>query len=244
MSRTIDNLVAYRVLSMLVKPFDKTKAFELGIIDEKGKILKPVGALKTQAEKESYTYLHRLVFSLKRLMAKLPGGDNRLKSMAAAYYLIKECYEQNESTSVLEEKFEMLVSSEVTLVEELCLVEEFLSLQEDIAANATGASVSTDEPVIHVKKGRKYATFKVSDDIFKRFKSGKKKFNRWGEYLNLEDEYESKIYDYARKNPRGVLILQTKEGVTKAVRFNRNGGGAWKNIQRKSTNMVTTALVD
>ena len=244
MSRTVDNLLAWRILSMLVKPFKDTKAFELGIIDEKGKILKKANTLSTSAEKESYTYLHRLVFSLKRMLAKLPGGDNRFKSIAAAYYLIKECYEKNESTLVLEERFNQLMESNITLVEEECLVEEFFSLQEDVAANATGAGVSTDAPVVHVRKGRKYATFKVSDDVFRRFKSGKKKFKRWNEYLNLEDETEQKIYDYAKKNPRGVLILQTNEGSTKAVRFNRNGGGAWKNIKRRQDNMVTTQVVE
>ena len=39
MSRVIDALVAYRVLKLLVTPFNKTKAFALGIIDDKGKVL-------------------------------------------------------------------------------------------------------------------------------------------------------------------------------------------------------------
>ena len=39
MSRVIDALVAYRVLKLLVTPFNKTKAFALGIIDAKGKVL-------------------------------------------------------------------------------------------------------------------------------------------------------------------------------------------------------------
>ena len=33
MSRVIDALVAYRVLKILTTPFNKTKAFALGIID-------------------------------------------------------------------------------------------------------------------------------------------------------------------------------------------------------------------
>jgi len=243
MSRTVDNLLAYRILSMLVKPFDKTQAFEQGIIDAKGKILKKANKLTTSKEKDAYTYLHRLVFSLKRLLGKLPGGSSRLSSLAAAYYLIRECYERNESTQVLEERFNALLESNVILVEEQCLIEEFVELQEDIA-NVTGAGVSTDAPVVRMKKGRKYATFAVTDDIFRRFKAGKKKFKRWNEYLNLEDENEKMIYDYARKNPRGVLVLQTKDGSTKAIRFNRNGGGSWKNIQRKTTNIVTTATVE
>ena len=39
MSRVIDALIAYRVLKLLVTPFNKTKAFKLGIIDDKGKVL-------------------------------------------------------------------------------------------------------------------------------------------------------------------------------------------------------------
>ena len=39
MSRVIDALIAYRVLKLLVTPFNKTKAFEFGIIDAKGKVL-------------------------------------------------------------------------------------------------------------------------------------------------------------------------------------------------------------
>lgn len=245
MSRTVDNLISYRILYMLVTPFNKTKAYELGIIDEKGKILRKVSELTTGAEKDAYSYLHRLVFSLKRLLGKLPGGNSRIASLAAAYYLIKEYYETNKSLVDLEERFESLSEQQVTLVEEELLINDFLLhefIQEDAPANVTGAGVSTDQPVIHVKKGRKYATFKVSDDIFRRFTQGKKKFKRWSEYLNIEDEYESQIYNYAKRNPKGVLILKTDEDKIKAIRFNRNGGGAWSKIQRKS-NIVSTEVV-
>jgi hypothetical protein len=33
MSRIVDNLIAYRILKMLVTNFDDTEAFKLGIID-------------------------------------------------------------------------------------------------------------------------------------------------------------------------------------------------------------------
>ena len=39
MGRVIDALIAYRLLKLLVTPFKKTKAYKLGIIDEKGKVL-------------------------------------------------------------------------------------------------------------------------------------------------------------------------------------------------------------
>ena len=39
MSRVIDALIAYRLVKLLVTPFNKTDAYKLGIIDEKGKVL-------------------------------------------------------------------------------------------------------------------------------------------------------------------------------------------------------------
>ena len=39
MGRVIDALIAYRLLKLLVTPFKKTKAYQLGIIDDKGKVL-------------------------------------------------------------------------------------------------------------------------------------------------------------------------------------------------------------
>ena len=39
MSRVIDALIAYRIVKLLVTPFNKTQAYKLGIIDDKGKVL-------------------------------------------------------------------------------------------------------------------------------------------------------------------------------------------------------------
>jgi len=39
MSRAIDFLITYRVIKLLVTPFNKTKAYERGIIDADGKNL-------------------------------------------------------------------------------------------------------------------------------------------------------------------------------------------------------------
>ena len=178
MSRIVDNLIAYRILSMLVTPFDKTSAYRLGIIDEEGKILRKMTDLRTDEERTAYTYLHRLVFNLKRILNKLPGGESKLKNIVAAFFLIKECYEKNDTTALLEEKYmiilQKLEEQNITLVEEELFVEEFLILNEDGIANVTGAGVSTDIPVARMKSGRRYAAFVVNDNIFKRFKKGKK----------------------------------------------------------------------
>ena len=91
MGRVIDALIAYRVLKILVTPFNKTQAFKMGIIDDKGKVLIkskqlsrafPNSQAQAQARK-SYTLLIRFVFNLKRLLSKI-GVRGPIGSAAAA----------------------------------------------------------------------------------------------------------------------------------------------------------------
>jgi len=89
MGRVIDALIAYRLVKLLVTPFKKTKAYQLGIIDEKGKVLikakdiKKLPYNKRAEAKKAYTLLIRFVFNLKRLLAKI-GIRGPLGSAAAA----------------------------------------------------------------------------------------------------------------------------------------------------------------
>ena len=89
-SRTADLFYAFRFLKLLVTPWDKMDAFDLGVIDDNGKVLKKAADRKTPQEKSSYTVFHRLVFNVKRLLSKLPFGKTRLASYASALFLIKE----------------------------------------------------------------------------------------------------------------------------------------------------------
>jgi len=243
MAQVVDNLIAYRVLSMLVKPFNQTEAFRLGIIDEKGANLIKARDLETSEQKNAYTYLHRLVFNLKKLLNKLPGGESKLKNIVAAFFLIKEAYKTRSvhvNESDLNELVEMLDGG-VVLVEEQLVVEDFL-LVEDGIANVTGAGVSTDQPVIRRKKApRRFARFTVNDEVYNKFSKGKSKFRKWAEYLNMGDEGQKMIYDFAKKNPKGVIILHNGKE-SKAIRFNRRGGGSWSKVKR-ATRQVNNDIV-
>lgn len=161
MSRLVDNLIAYRILSMLVKPFVETEAYKLGIIDASGNNLKKTSTLKTSAEKNAYSYLHRLAFNMKKILMKLPGGDSRLKSLTAALFLVKEYYEKNDkTTSLMEDKFQRVlekVNSGIILAEEELVVKKFINEEGEGGApanNTAGASVS--EPKIDKKNIKKY----------------------------------------------------------------------------------------
>tara|TARA_Y100000361_G_scaffold148619_1_gene161698 strand:- start:363 stop:944 length:582 start_codon:yes stop_codon:yes gene_type:complete len=98
LSRAADTAYAFRFLKLFVTPFNKTKAFELGIIDEKGKNLIKLRDFGTSEQRSAYTVFHRLVFNLKKLLEKIPGGRSRLASYAAALYLIKEKDQLSDAT--------------------------------------------------------------------------------------------------------------------------------------------------
>ena len=89
MSRAIDLIITYRVVKMLVTPFEKFEAFKRGIIDADGKVLKKFKEVKG-TDRRHYTMLHRFVFNLKRILKKV-GLGSRLGSFAVALaLLIKE----------------------------------------------------------------------------------------------------------------------------------------------------------
>jgi len=165
MSRIVDNLIAYRILKMLVTNFEDTEAFKLGIIDAKGKNIRKANTLQTSKERDAYTYLNRLVFNVKKIINRLPGGENKMKSLVAALWLVKEHYESgNRSTAMLQEKFDnimKLLDNRVSLVEEEILVKKFLD-EDGAVANVTGAAVSTNEPKIGPKEIKKYKAGQAS----------------------------------------------------------------------------------
>ena len=118
------------------------------------------------------------------------------------------------------------------------LVEEIN--EADVSVGAGGIAFPADA-VMHKKKKRKYQSFKVSDEVFTKFRNGKTKFERWSRYLDLSDDSQKKIYDYARKNHQGIIVLQNAStGAFRGLRFNRNGGGQWGKLTRMKEQVIQT----
>lgn len=74
-------------LRQFIKPFNKWEAFKLGIIDEKGKVLRKRKELKTSEEKKSFGLYDVLILNMKKMLAVVPGGASRLGTIAAAMAL-------------------------------------------------------------------------------------------------------------------------------------------------------------
>ena len=101
MGSAIDLFVAYRFIRILTTPFEKTDAFKFGIIDAKGnrikkeKSTKPAVPLNTSELKNAYTILHKLVFNIKKIFAKVPGIKTKVGTYAAALFLLKDTFKEH-----------------------------------------------------------------------------------------------------------------------------------------------------
>lgn len=106
--QTVDTIIIFRILKKLVTPFNKTAAFKAGVIDKNGKVLIRPGD-RTADQKKTITLLDRMVFNLKRLLGKVPGGKTQFASYVAALALLKDHVEtqtNSETSTLLMEKLQ------------------------------------------------------------------------------------------------------------------------------------------
>lgn len=181
MGRFIDSVIALRILRLLTTPFDQTDAYQMGIIDAKGKELKRMSQLNTVKERDAYTILHRMVFRLKKIIEKVPIENKKLASYAAALALVKEHVQLNKEPIDLESLYLEKLNSDIS--EEKLVVEEFLNedytltfkqfLDEEVPAGipannagTPGVAGFTPETVGVSKKAQKRHTQKKN--IFRR----------------------------------------------------------------------------
>ena len=129
MSKVVDLFLVYQFIKRLSTPFEETKAYELGLIDEKGKRLKKA---VSREERDSMTYYDRLIFNLKRLIAKA-GIQSKFVTFAAALFLLKE-----EQSSV--KRDEEVAEKELMLFKEqnMSTIKSLVNLTEEAPANAVG----------------------------------------------------------------------------------------------------------
>jgi hypothetical protein len=85
----VDLFITYKFVRLLTTRWDKTEAYDAGVIDNKGKLLVK-GGQQTPAQKKVYTVFHKLVFNIKRILEKIPFGKSQIKSYAAALFLLRE----------------------------------------------------------------------------------------------------------------------------------------------------------
>ena len=170
MGRAIDLFVTYRFIKLLVTPFDKTPAFKLGIIDKDGnRVMEKTVArgmqptqLNTSEEKSAYTILHKLVFNIKKIFAKVPGLRTKLGTYAAALFLLKDTFKESvDDPDVFEKEFmkylkEQGYEIDDSISEEVIGFGEVLPKGEYVLVNDI---LNKEEEELTAKKGDKVIAF-------------------------------------------------------------------------------------
>ena len=176
MGRAIDLFVTYRFIKLLVTPFDKTPAFKLGIIDKDGNRLKektvargmPPTQLNTIEEKSAYTILHKLVFNIKKIFAKVPGLRTKLGTYAAALFLLKDTFKESvDDPDVFEKEFmkylkEQGYEIDDSISEEVIGFGEVLPKGEYVLVNDI---LNKEEEELTAKKGDKVIAFEDESPV-------------------------------------------------------------------------------
>ena len=168
MGRGIDLFVTYRFLKLLTTPFEKTDAFKLGIIDKDGhriklpKSTKPAVELTTSELKNSYTILHKLIFNIKKLFAKVPGLKNKGWYIRNALFLLKDTFKEHvEDPDMFEKEFmkylkENKIELDREISEEVIGFGEVLPKGEYVLKNDI---LNKEEEELTAKKGDKVIAF-------------------------------------------------------------------------------------
>ena len=124
----------------------------------------------------------------------------------------------------------------------VAVIQKILNTKEEVEEDTSVVSVDMNPTGKPMKmKKRKCETFTVSDDCFNMFRRGKTKFERWSKYLDLTDESQKKIYNWAKRHHNGTIILQNSTtGQIRGIRYNRTGGGQWGKITRIKEQVLQT----
>ena len=123
-SGALATYMAYQFAKLLKDRFVDWDAYKLGLIDEKGNIIK---SPKTKEEKDSLNYLINLARKIKIVLVRYV-GDNRMVNFLIAAYLLKS--ESKQDDSIANEIQESLTAKELLTLDSISLT--LVELQDDI----------------------------------------------------------------------------------------------------------------
>ena len=231
-NNTLNYIVLYKIIMRMITDIKDTKAFKLGIVDKKGKILRKRRTLKTKEEKNALTRLDIFVFNLKRILGPL--ARSKLVNITAALFLLKEQDNLN-NLEDFENRYTLLETGysefESSLdSKDLKMIEKMSETLEEDIANVVGtgehiAGIVGDPPV--KKKKKKVKKKDIPDDTKKIKKS--------------EKVYEGATnIAISKKQIRGVIGLAKSKLVLKNISVKNIADEIEKVLRRKYDIEVST----
>lgn len=217
-SKLTDLVAVYEIVRRLATPFVETEAYELGLIDKNGNYLKRRSQMSSE-EKKAFTRFDMLIFKLKRLLAKLPGGDSKFRNFAAAMWLLKEDYNYgfvaDEDVIQLAEELDF---AETRTINEM--------MDEEIAVSIGSGAVDNSIAPVKKKDQVKYSSFgkcrvyEVDNTTFNRCRMEKTRYERFSKHLGSDSPILGHVTDYARSNPgRSIMISDKTTGAMQMLKL-------------------------
>lgn len=80
-NQQLDDFMVQQIISRLIMPFHQWDAYQYGIIDEMGKVLKKKNQLKTEKERNSWTNIDILCCNLKKILNSYPTTQMKMSQL-------------------------------------------------------------------------------------------------------------------------------------------------------------------
>lgn len=236
-SSTLNKYYAYKFIFLLTQKWEDTKAYKEGIIDKNGNVLKKISQMNS-SEKSTYNRFVRLVFSIKRMLQKIPFAQSTIGRYASAVALLQEDYIDNCDMILMEyitennlQKnaiFQQLPvyffenvdynSSNIKTYFGLLFDSDYNLLSEmNTTAGIDMSPVKIKRKDIEESGDDNFAgstVFNCNSDIFERCRLGKQKYHKYEKYVG-SDEFGEKVREYGRTFPQKPIVL--RDSITGAM---------------------------
>jgi len=154
----VDTFLVYQFIKKLITPFNQMSAYERGLIDQDGNFLKKRKYFSSD-DKKVLGLFDIMIINLKKLIAKIPGGNTRIATIAAALMLLRSDPKKLREETIVNEMFELEEKLHATIRE--------LELMEDASApvNVTAgvAGLHPDSIGVPRKAAKKYLAKNIAD---------------------------------------------------------------------------------
>lgn len=206
----VDLFLVYQFIRRLATPFNKWEAYKLGIIDGEGKVLIKRKEFTTKAQRKAWGVFDIMIANLKKLLGKVPGGQSRLASYAAALFLIKEYKHFTKESVLTEDLTDEQLDSSLALFEERYIyyntlaenVNQNLQENKNIRWKRSGANGEIEATV----GGKKYKIEKALDH-------NERHKGEWKVMVWDRGDWEWETTEYGKANAKAWITDRLKEEV-------------------------------
>jgi len=227
----VDLFLVYQFIRRLATPFNKWDAYKEGIIDDKGKVLIKKKDFTNSRQRKAWGIFDVMIANLKKILGKVPGGQSRLASYAAALFLIKE-YKAFTDESMLTEDL-----TEEDLEESLLLFNDryvnYITEESDVNSLNEKFELFLSEKLNEISLSLKdlSKTGLPNKKAFGDKDKLKKELERLRKGLKKESLEEAAAPRWKRAGPNGEIqatINGKKYQIEKSLDHNERHRGEWK----------------